>query len=663
VTLVDDRRVPDPGADEVLVDVAVSVTSTGTELARFRSLPNAVVRYPHQPGFMAAGFVATGGSEMAAGAPVALRRARHQSRTTANCGDVHKLPADVALVDGALWHLGVIALYGLHRGGYEPGEPLAILGAGILGAIVRRLALAMGTSDCLTLARSPAKRWTIANDSGARFLALSETQLDAERGRYPLTIDASGAASGLETSVALTRPEGCVVLLGSPRADLSALPAATIEDRGLRVVGAHIDTLKALGQRDGSPTDEQLTQTFFDLLAEGVSFSDLIELRDPAEARNVYEVAAREPTFIAAGFAWSAIAPRAEVSVVPGVPVRFALIGCGDIGHQNAEALQQARGAQLTKVFDPVTGLAAELAERHRATVADSVHAAVSSPNVDAVLVATPHDTHEAVVRAALDAGRHVLLEKPLAADLDAAVRITRMAQRTAAVFAVLFPLRSDPRFVRAALAAETDDESGGLRGASSTYVIRKPPHYFTGGFSNRSPSTWRRDKQRSGGGVLIMNVLHHIDAVRALIGRDAEVVLAQTLPSAGHPEVEDQVSLIVDFGGALATFVGAASGFDGPGEMIELWSPSLRISLLPSGIVSHPGHGRSEAAQAHPRPFESRVESIATFARAVSDGTQPPVAAADALAVQAIVTAGYRSAAEGGIVSVADVLRDAGWL
>jgi predicted dehydrogenase len=342
--------------------------------------------------------------------------------------------------------------------------------------------------------------------------------------------------------------------------------------------------------------------------------------------------------------------------------MRFALLGCGDIGAKNAQALHQAHGVRLTTTFDPVTSLALELAERYGAVAADSVEAAVTSPDVDAVLIATPHDTHEAVAGAALDAGRHVLLEKPLAANLDAAVRIARTAQSGAGVVAVLFPLRLDPRFVRAAEAVESDTE-GGLCGAASTYVIRKPARYFTGGYSNRSPSTWRRSKEQAGGGVLIMNVLHHIDAVRALLGREADTVLARTVPSIELPEIEDIASLIVDFGGALATFVGGASGFDGPGERVELWSPSLRVALLPDGMVSRADRGRSpETAEPPPPALDSRVGSIARFAQSVADGTQPPVPVLDALAVQAIVTAAYTSAAEARPVRVSDVLRDAGW-
>jgi NADPH:quinone reductase-like Zn-dependent oxidoreductase len=296
----------EPGADEVLVDIAVTVTSTGTELARFRSLPNAVVDYPHRPGFMGAGIVAMSGTpQVEVGDAVAIRLVGHQSRAVVNRVNVRTIPPRVELVDGALWHLGLIALYGLRRGDYEPEAPLAIVGAGIVGAVARRLALAAGTPDCLVVATSDAKRWASAEETATRFMALSGALLDDERALYPLTIDATGAAEGLRTSAALTAVDGTVVLLGSPRAELSPLPVRAMQARGVSVVGAHIGTMNKFATEQGTPVEAELTETFFRLLADGVSFADLIERHSPREAPEVYAVASQEPSVVAAAFDWS----------------------------------------------------------------------------------------------------------------------------------------------------------------------------------------------------------------------------------------------------------------------------------------------------------------------------------------------------------------------
>ena len=298
-------------------------------------------------------------------------------------------------------------------------------------------------------------------------MALSDAPLDDELERYPLTVDATGTAEGLQNAVALTAAGGRVVLLGSPRAETSALPVRAIQERGIRVVGAHIGTLKRFASERSAGLEDELTDNFFRLLADGLSFSDLIERRSPADAAAVYEVAAQQPSFVAAAFDWSGerlepyfdLLERVPVADAP--PLRFALIGCGDIGARNALALQEAEGVRLTTIFDPIADLAGQLAKKHRATAVESLADAITDSDVDAVLIATPHDTHEAIVRASLAAGKHVLLEKPLAADLDSAVRITRMAEASELVVAVLFFLRSDRRFVRAVQAIDPRPTAG----------------------------------------------------------------------------------------------------------------------------------------------------------------------------------------------------------
>jgi NADPH:quinone reductase-like Zn-dependent oxidoreductase len=304
VRLVDGPSLRAPDEKDVVVEVAVTVTSTGTELARFRSLPNATVSYPHRPGFMAAGVVSTGAPSIEVGSAVAVRHIQHQSRAVVRRRQVHLIPPGVDLIDGALWHLGLVALYGLERGGYTPGQPLAVVGAGIVGAIVRRLALAMGTRDCLVLATSDAKRWTVEPDTGTRFVALSETPLEEVARGYPLTIDATGAADSLQTAGMVSEPGSRVVMLGSPRAEHSVLPVTTMQERGLRVVGAHINTLNQFAAEHGGAAEKDLTERFFGLLSDGLSFADLIERHSPARADYVYETAAREPSFVAAAFDW-----------------------------------------------------------------------------------------------------------------------------------------------------------------------------------------------------------------------------------------------------------------------------------------------------------------------------------------------------------------------
>ena len=286
----------------------------------------------------------------------------------------------------------------------------------------------------------------VATGDRARLVGVERAPLDDELERYPLTIDATGTAEGLAAAVALTAAEGTVVLLGSPRAETSALPVRAMQERGIRVVGAHIGTLKRVRLRTSAGLEEELTDNFFRLLAEGVSFSDLIERHSPAEAADVYEVAAQQPSFVAAAFDWSG--ERLEPTSIcqnlfPWLTRPFASrsSGAATSALETPRRCEEAQGARLTRIFDPIAALAQDqLAKKHAPPPWTRSPLRSTSPDVDAVL-----DRH---------AARHSRGDRSRGArgrqarsrwrsrwrrTSTGAMRITRMAEASDQAVAVLF--------------------------------------------------------------------------------------------------------------------------------------------------------------------------------------------------------------------------------
>ena len=418
-----------------------------------------------------------------------------------------------------------------------------------------------------------------------------------------------------------------------------------------------------------------MTEAYFDLLSHGASFGDVLAVHRPDDAALVYRELAADRSLIGAAFDWthepvsepdgpsSAIpAPHRRAEPTAGGGLRFALLGCGDIGAADAAALARARGPELVVCHDPVHELAEQVAGDQGAVAAASVAEALDRSDVDAVLIATPHDTHEQLVAAALDAGKAVLLEKPLSSDLTSAVRISALAQRASQPTGVLFPLRYDDRFLAARDAIERGylgDPLGGL----STYLSDKAPSYFFGGYSGRSASTWRTSKGRSGGGVLIMNLVHHVDAIRALLGEDATSVVAEFVAGRLAPEIDDVAGLVARFGAAAVTFVGGASVVRGPGQSIRLWGTAGQLTVIPEMSVSSRLGGSPTVPVVAQRSDDSqtRTRAVEAFAGAVTRGTRPEVTVDDALAVQALVAGAYAAAETRTAVSPAELLRAAG--
>ncbi|MEV0277838.1 Gfo/Idh/MocA family oxidoreductase [Streptomyces sp. NPDC050610] len=644
-----DQDEPRGGPGHVTVDVGVSVLSPGTERAILLDQPTAGSRFPEFPGYMAAGTV-RGGPGFPPGARVAVRRARHADVAVVPARYVRAVPDRVPPADAAIWQLALTALHGLETGGQVAGEGVTVIGQGLLGVITRRLAAALGAPRVRAVAATAARTWTCRTEPSTVF-----GKPGPPDGGASLVVDATGSGPGLAVAIDSAAEGGRVVLLGSPRTEQADVPLQRLHDRRLDLRGAHVSQL---AEKD----EERLGDLFFSLLEQRrFTVRDVLADYPAHKAPEVYRRLADDRAFVSAALHWDAPRPAPGRHALAVRPLRFALLGCGDIGIEDAKALAAADEAELTACHDPVGELAEETAARFGGRREPSVRALLARPDVDVVVIATPHDTHEPLLAEALAAGKHVLLEKPVAQDLAAARRMTELAQSGPRRTGVLFPTRTDPRF-RRARAAIAAGEIGEPLGAATTYFTDKPAAYFHGGISGRASSTWRLSEDRAGGGFLIMNLIHQIDAVRALLGREPDRVYAETAPSTtvAAPGIEDVVSIVLRFGAAIATLTGSASVAGGRGMRTHIWGEKGGIQLTPDyrlTLRGTPGPAESPPAGPPPTAIDLRTWAFTRFARAVHDGTPVDVSLADGLRTQAVVAAAYASARLGRAVSPARLL------
>ena len=185
--------------------------------------------------------------------------------------------------------------------------------------------------------------------------------------------------------------------------------------------------------------------------------------------------------------------------------MRIGLIGAGEIGRIRAAAVASTAGFELVAVADPAV-------ERARAIHGEAFgdwRAVAEGETLEAVVVSTPPDTHEEIVVAALRAGKHVICEKPLAPDREAARRMVSAARGCGRTLAVGFNQRHFPavQFVKSFL---DEGRLGAVR-----HVAAYAGHRGLAEFH----AAWERDPQSTGGGALMDNGIHLIDLVRYLGG------------------------------------------------------------------------------------------------------------------------------------------------
>ena len=185
----------------------------------------------------------------------------------------------------------------------------------------------------------------------------------------------------------------------------------------------------------------------------------------------------------------------------------MAIIGCGLIGHKRANALA---GCQLVACADNNRACAEELAGKwSEVEVMPDWHAAVERPDVDIIVVATSHDALSEVSIAALQAGKHVLLEKPAARNVSELDLVIDAAEKSKTLVRVGFNHRYHPAFIKA-MEIFSSGEMGKLM-----FIRGRYGHGGRIGYDRE----WRAEKKRSGGGELMDQGVHLIDLARVFLG------------------------------------------------------------------------------------------------------------------------------------------------
>lgn len=231
--------------------------------------------------------------------------------------------------------------------------------------------------------------------------------------------------------------------------------------------------------------------------------------------------------------------------------VRLGIIGMGNIGRFHADYLleQKVSRARLVAVADAMAPLDVWAAKGLR--VFTHGEELIRSGAIDAVLIATPHYQHTTLGIAALDAGLHVMVEKPVSVHKADAERLIATHHRhPQSVLAAMFQLRTEPRYVKMRRLID-DGELGSIMRVSwiITDWFRTEAYYSSGG--------WRATWKGEGGGVLLNQCPHNLDILQWLCGMPSLVRGFCQLGRYHNIEVEDNVTAYLEWpGGATGVFV-----------------------------------------------------------------------------------------------------------
>jgi UDP-N-acetyl-2-amino-2-deoxyglucuronate dehydrogenase len=244
---------------------------------------------------------------------------------------------------------------------------------------------------------------------------------------------------------------------------------------------------------------------------------------------------------------------------------RLALVGAGVIGkHHGLVISQLADRAELVAVADVERGRAEQLAAARGGRPYASLTEALAAEEIDAVVVCTPTGRHGEVAIEALEAGKHVIVEKPAETTPERTDEIIKARDRAGTLVTVISQHRFDPS-TETTLAAIARGELGRLTSGIASIDWWRGQSYYDSG-------DWRGTWELDGGGALMNQGVHTVDLLVAALGRPVEVFAYTGTLAHERIEVEDVAAGVVKFeSGALGMLHATTAAYPGLSARLQV--------------------------------------------------------------------------------------------
>ncbi len=543
-----------------------------------------------------------------------------------------RVPADVAAEQAAYATVGAIALHGIRLAKLGLGDVAAVIGLGLVGQITLQLLAAAG---CVAFGVDPdPRRAGMARENG--FYATTDpAELVAEVRRNTsnrgadgvLVTAASKSAAPLAVATEVARERATIsivgdVLIESPRAPLFSKELQLVvsrsygpgrydpiyEERGIDYPAGYVrwtegrnleEVLRLIA--DGRFRPERLTTHTFDL-EEGARAYELLGT-DELSLGILLRYERRLPDQTRLVRLTSPHRRRA----LSGKRVSVGVVGAGTFA-RTVLMPELAKRASLSAVVARTGPSAIATAKRFGAGVAATDgDAVVRSESVDAVVVATRHNLHVQYAVAALRAGKHVFVEKPLALSELELTELESVASVSPGILMVGFNRRFAPLAIK-------------LRSALSGRGPLIVNYRINAG--RLPPSHWTHDP-REGGGRIVGEMCHFVDFATFLCDGEPELMCAAGVAGASEPIEDDIVATLRFPNSSLATVTYSALGDPSlPKERVEVLGESGAAVLDDFALLSLHQQGRTKLESAH--RDKGHAKEIEVFLDACRTGRQP---------------------------------------
>ena len=558
-----------------------------------------------------------------------------------------RVPGNVGLGAASLTTIGAIAVQGVRQANVTFGETIAVIGVGLVGVLAIQVLRAAGCRVvAIDLSRDRADQ---AISFGAH-LALSTTDPNLESAvasfsRYgvdaALITAATRSADPLELAAKLLRDRGRISVVGDvgmgvSRANMYRKEISVAMSRSYgpgRYDSAYEESGHDYPIGYVRWTEKRNMEAFLDLLASGAMRIDsLLENRFPVEegAEAYAAVEAGAYTGIIdyhapADANIAAAAPTSPRAIQPQPPgkLRVGCIGAGAFARGVIfPHLRSSTGLSLESVAASTGAASASARTGFGFSAAESPSELIANPNLDAVFILTRHDSHAEYVSAALDHGKQVFAEKPLAISREQLENVrtsyARSLDENRSPFVMVgFNRRFAPftEKVRQFFDARTEPMLIHIR--------------CNAGFIPRD--SWIQEPQN--GGRIVGELCHFVDWARAVVGCSIHSVTAAALPDAGRYSHDNLTATLSFADGSLANLVYVANGDKAVAkEHFEVFCGNSVARIDDFRTLSLFRHGKTESLKSG-RDKGHRRELALTI-EAMRQGKKAPVPFAELVEV-----------------------------
>jgi predicted dehydrogenase len=309
---------------------------------------------------------------------------------------------------------------------------------------------------------------------------------------------------------------------------------------------------------------------------------------------------------------------------------KIGIIGTGAIAVKHAQAIGSLPNASLLGLFNPNSASAERATDKFSAPVYSDWKEFISLADLSVVCICTPSGLHLEPALKAIQAGKHVFVEKPIEVTLDRADQLIRAAEAKQVKLGVVFQNRFSPDFIRLNEAVKAGRFGRILMGNAAINWFRDAAYY--------SSSQWKGTIEFDGGGALINQAIHTLDLLLEVMG-EVESVFGKVKTTLYPIEGEDLGAALVSFkSGAMGTVTAGTSLYPGYPERLEIygtegsaileagkliaWNVRGTESPIPkTGLTSASGSSDPNAIG-----FELHTAQWKDFLKSIETGNQPEV-------------------------------------